>query len=112
MRESAGLTQGELGTHLGVDRRTIIRWKSGEFPIGPPVERLLTILADPDWRRFKALAFGERDPDPLADMARTFDQDVADLRALRAGTTPTKIPPARVGMHRGGAPMPRRSTTR
>ena len=79
-----------------MDRRTIIRWESGEYSIAPPVERLLKILADPDWQRVKALAHGEHVPDPLADMVGNDDQRTADLRTLRAGKPSTKLPPARV----------------
>lgn len=54
LRESLGLTQGELGTLLGVDRGTIARWESHRHhrcPL-PRVERdIRELLKDPDLQR-------------------------------------------------------------
>ncbi|HYB71013.1 MAG TPA: helix-turn-helix transcriptional regulator [Candidatus Bathyarchaeia archaeon] len=46
LRTQAGLTQQELARRADVNRRTIIRWETGKFPIPAMVARgLETILA-------------------------------------------------------------------
>ncbi len=45
IRESAGLTQTELGERIRVsDRRTIRRWEKGEREISGPVSLLMELL--------------------------------------------------------------------
>lgn len=39
-----GTTQGELADLLGVNRRTLERWLSGERPVPPIAERFVLIL--------------------------------------------------------------------
>jgi len=95
LREAAGMTQVECADRFGVDVRTIGRWEAGDFPIGPPVEALIRMLAHPDGARLHALVYGKpRSADPLGDVG-DYDQRVHDLRAARSGRAPTTLPPPR-----------------
>jgi transcriptional regulator with XRE-family HTH domain len=92
LRARTGMTQVEIGADLGVDARTVQRWEAGEYPIPPPVERLLGILTDPDWRLLKAakgepmrsdierLIHGD-ERDPLEQEIKTFNDRLKAARA-------------------------------
>lgn len=40
---SLGLKQGEAADRLGVDRRTVVRWLSGDTPISPANALLIRV---------------------------------------------------------------------
>ena len=98
LRESIG-TQEQVSNLVGYSVRTIARWES-DGGAGPAVEGYMRMLeaiknskpSSSMERRLRALAFGERDDDPLADVA-DYDQAVHDLRNLRAGRAAEKFHP-------------------
>ena len=48
MLERWGWSQGDLAEHLDVERRTVVRWLSGETPIPGPVRAALLCWAQLD----------------------------------------------------------------
>lgn len=51
-RKSCGVNQTDFANALGVSRRSLVYWESGEFPVSNAVARLLACMRAMGWARY------------------------------------------------------------